>query len=421
MSYAEQMRVAAAEIKLRLDYLDSNWVRFAWLGATAFESATAVLFSAVVNGGQPSNQFIAHGCYLKTSLEMIKAFENTKEIWESWPLKLTRFGQYHFSGQSALNLAIKFANGMGTEVALARLKAYPGQAIEGRELGELTEWQTQFRWELNERRSELAEMPNWALHQERDTVLDGIKNELVVALENAGDKQRAEAVARLSKRDSTERESENKTSWNKLSNCEQVRLTKNRIFGFFRRWERKPNESDLSEFNSYFECGLAAPLFDQEFDDLLWLVWQVLNIAKAKQLPIQSTNRFHEMLCRYDIQAACTLKYDVSAELSVLLSSLSIELGGDDKNDIEAAVSTMEKRIQLAYLAAQNAEQRCGKILTDRESFEWIKENDMDGYSLPVFDTYTDYLTKARKHTGEQRKTPRGGRKNRSIVKQSEL
>lgn len=322
MSYSGQMRVAAAQIKLQLELRDSNWVRFAWLGAKAFESATAVLFSAVVNGGQTSNQFIAHGCYLKTSLEMIKAFENTKEIWESWPLKLTRFGQYHFSGQSALDLAIKFANGMGTEVALARLKAYPGQAIEGRELGELTEWQTQFRWELNERRSELAEMPNWALHQERDTVLDGIKNELVVALENTCDKQRAEAVARLSKPDSTERESENKTSWNKLSNCEQVRLTKNRIFGFFRRWERKPNESDLSEFNSYFGCGRAAPHFDQEFDDLLWLVRQVLNIARAKQLPIQSTNRFHGMLCHYDIEAACTLRYDVSAELTEMILNL---------------------------------------------------------------------------------------------------
>lgn len=74
-----------------------------------------------------------------------------------------------------------------------------------------------------------------------------------------------------------------------------------------------------------------------------------------------------------------------------------------------------------AYLAAKQAEHSCGKELTDRESFVWLEENGAGEYKLPMFDNYTDYLTKARKATGEQRKTPRPSRTGRSVVKKSEL
>jgi hypothetical protein len=87
------------------------------------------------------------------------------------------------------------------------------------------------------------------------------------------------------------------------------------------------------------------------------------------------------------------------------------------ENDL---INSMDKRFRLAYLAAKQAEHECARELTDMESFQWLKEHGFEGYKLPIQDTFADYLTKARKIMGEQRKTPRSGRTSRSVVKQSE-
>lgn len=296
MSYAGQMRVAADEIRMRLNCLDSDCVRFAWLGAKSFESATAMLFTA--NSKQPCSQFIAHGCLLESSLKMIDAFENAEEVWGAWPQKLTQFAQYHRSGYSSLDLAIKFASDMSTEFAVAKMRAFPNQAVESKELDELAEWQTQFRLELNEKRSELATIPLWTLHQERDKLLDGINNELAVALEKRDEAKRKEQTI--------------------------------------------APESKASSKNA-------------------------------------------------------------------------------EKKSIDAIVSDMPKRFRLAYLAAKYAEENQNKELSDRDAYDWLAENGADDYSLPVFDTFTRYLTNARNLTDEQRKTSTQGRKGRSLVMQSEL
>jgi hypothetical protein len=90
----------------------------------------------------------------------------------------------------------------------------------------------------------------------------------------------------------------------------------------------------------------------------------------------------------------------------------------EDKNLI---IAGMEKRFREAYLAAKHAEECCNRTLTDAEAFKWLEDHGCEGYKLPMQDTFADYLSKARKQTGEQRKTPRANRTSRSLVRQSEL
>lgn len=89
-------------------------------------------------------------------------------------------------------------------------------------------------------------------------------------------------------------------------------------------------------------------------------------------------------------------------------------------------VSSLSSAQRFAYLAAAYAEAREGRQLTDREAWEYLKENGIEGaegldnYELPMRDTFADYMTQARGLLGEKRKTPRGGRKTRSVLRRSD-
>lgn len=101
-------------------------------------------------------------------------------------------------------------------------------------------------------------------------------------------------------------------------------------------------------------------------------------------------------------------------------STQSIQ-AGDENYSLEETVSKMPKRFRLAYRAAEYAALKSGKELKDREAFDWLEQNGFDDYELPMYDTFTDYLTSARKETNEPRKTRRQDRTCRSVIRQSEL
>jgi hypothetical protein len=99
----------------------------------------------------------------------------------------------------------------------------------------------------------------------------------------------------------------------------------------------------------------------------------------------------------------------------------------------ETALRKLEPAVQKAYLAYQYAEGKAEKRLEDREAYEWLRENGIDqdkgdpreltGYEPPDnVETFQRYLSAARKALGENKYTPRGGRKHGpSIVKGDEI
>jgi len=84
---------------------------------------------------------------------------------------------------------------------------------------------------------------------------------------------------------------------------------------------------------------------------------------------------------------------------------------------------------RMAYLSFQYAAMKLERIpegLPDNDAWQYLNEygienaGELEGYALPLRDTYTDYLTKARKHLGVSKKRPRET-SGRSVVKRSEL
>ena len=92
-------------------------------------------------------------------------------------------------------------------------------------------------------------------------------------------------------------------------------------------------------------------------------------------------------------------------------------------------LDSMKPSHRMAYLSFQHAAmklERTPEGLTDNEAWEYLKGNgienagELDNYQLPMKDTYTDYLTKARRLLGESKKSPRANA-SRSVVKRSEI
>jgi hypothetical protein len=73
-------------------------------------------------------------------------------------------------------------------------------------------------------------------------------------------------------------------------------------------------------------------------------------------------------------------------------------------------------RFNKAYESFLLAEKSKGCGLTDREAYEWLKEDGPTQYELPAFQTWNRYVREGRKLRGTQKNTPRGGRNGRSIV-----
>lgn len=99
----------------------------------------------------------------------------------------------------------------------------------------------------------------------------------------------------------------------------------------------------------------------------------------------------------------------------------------------EAVWGQLGPAVRKAYLAYQYAETMNGRRLEDREAYEWLKEHGFDqgkgdlgeltDYELPdSAETFTRYLTGARRSLGESKYTRRAGRKTgRSIAPKSAI
>ena len=96
----------------------------------------------------------------------------------------------------------------------------------------------------------------------------------------------------------------------------------------------------------------------------------------------------------------------------------------------EEKIRILWPSIRNAYLAFEFAVSKAGRILTDREAHDILKEEgvrrngsgELIDYDLPCYATFTSYCTKARIELGEQKHTKRRGRSHHnSIVRPGEI
>src|SRR5205085_5530606 len=66
---------------------------------------------------------------------------------------------------------------------------------------------------------------------------------------------------------------------------------------------------------------------------------------------------------------------------------------------------------QFLHAVKQNA-----ALDSDREVYDWLKENLDDDETLPIFSTWRRYVTEARKANETNKHTSRAGRPGRSIL-----
>ena len=175
-----------------------------------------------------------------------------------------------------MDVAAKFTEGMFAEIEHARLKAYPNQAIDGYELGDLANWPKVFWSELNLTRPELADWPLWSVHQERDRIVAAIKEEFELARAKVNDTETLRMVVDLDRAVLGDREH--------LSDDGLLQLTPRLLHGFFHRWKSKPAEGELERFNGKYLNRSALPAFQGETDGLLTYLFRILALAGSRHI-----------------------------------------------------------------------------------------------------------------------------------------
>ncbi len=128
---------------------------------------------------------------------------------------------------------------------------------------------------------------------------------------------------------------------------------------------------------------------------------------------------------------------DALRHLSILeLDEVIVMLAGWYQEQPAAAKSRSRKpkggqpAIQRAWASYDEASKRESQMKTDKEVYEWLKENGCEVYGdnqddptsqrLPSYDTWARYVRKMRAMTEQQKNTPRIGRTGRSIIRASD-
>jgi hypothetical protein len=81
----------------------------------------------------------------------------------------------------------------------------------------------------------------------------------------------------------------------------------------------------------------------------------------------------------------------------------------------------LSDRFERAYQSYVFAASKIDRRITDKEAYDWLKDYGLAEYELPPFGTWQRYVREGRKHHGDQKNTPRGGRTARSAVSSHEL
>jgi hypothetical protein len=89
----------------------------------------------------------------------------------------------------------------------------------------------------------------------------------------------------------------------------------------------------------------------------------------------------------------------------------------DENNSEDAELAPYIKRALSSYELAEQGLLNEGKDkITDKNAYDWLRENGSDEYNLPKFSNWSRYVREGRKHEQLQKNKPLAGRTGRSIV-----
>ena len=122
--------------------------------------------------------------------------------------------------------------------------------------------------------------------------------------------------------------------------------------------------------------------------------------------------RLEELAAR--LKAFCTLKVKTPTDID--------KIEADIKQKESERSKQLSQRYEQAYQSYNYAVDKAGEPLTDKEAHDQLKDNRLDEYDLPEFETWQRYVRKGRNYYGTQKNTPRAGRSHgRSIVYQNQI
>ena len=139
-------------------------------------------------------------------------------------------------------------------------------------------------------------------------------------------------------------------------------------------------------------------------------------------------NMVEELYERYPIALERAGVAPQQPEQPVVDETPSLARGGES-SCTDGSQQEVRPSILKAYLSYKRGERDVSDNATDREVYEWLKENDPDwkidalfGYELPSFQTWGRYVRKGRRLRGEQKNHPRAGRQQSgSSVRRSDI
>jgi len=178
-SYGSLEAIAIVEIR-EAEQKDSGLALFAWLAALAFDKAVGIV---QCRDGNDVDIFIGHQVRMDSGLSAWKSLPGKEFAWSKWPNIPTTFGQYQHAGDSALQVALSFADTVSSAVAFGRLKGMQKHIDQLRPMmsTDLVAWMKATRNELESHTLDLANWPRAAILRDASLIHRSIEAEFQTA------------------------------------------------------------------------------------------------------------------------------------------------------------------------------------------------------------------------------------------------
>jgi hypothetical protein len=187
MNFSDWKQWHAAQINQ--DHVDDQ-ARFSQLPVAAFSVAVEIIKTRQT--ADPS-AFAQHAANLDALLEAWKPFD-TRDNWQQWPREPRTFGRYHRSGDSALHVALLFAESIENALVISKVLAFGTGPLEDLDASQFEQWQQAFVDEI-EQRALAGVLDDWSMAAiRRDSELL-IRQVIAEARENESQRKDAEGRA----------------------------------------------------------------------------------------------------------------------------------------------------------------------------------------------------------------------------------
>lgn len=125
-----------------------------------------------------------------------------------------------------------------------------------------------------------------------------------------------------------------------------------------------------------------------------------------------------ETIANYIERALARIKNDLASLPAETQPATGNEAGAEDLTEQQKDLKPI---YEAAFQAYKVAEKSLSAKCTDKQAYDWLKDNAIADYDLPAFETWAKYVRKARKYYGDSKNTPRGGRTGLSVKSSNDI